>query len=136
MHQINLITRRGFLDHSMKVGLAAALATLTDIPLVIKSALAAGGIGVGGKKMLFIFLRGANDGLNSVIPANDPLYATVRPNIKITPDGGTDYSQLGACDFPTAGTGPTFGYANVIRLGNGFAVFPDADPKHMSQAGI
>ena len=52
MHQINLITRRGFLDHSMKVGLAAALATLTDIPLVIKSALAAGGIGVGGKKML------------------------------------------------------------------------------------
>ena len=122
MHQINLITRRGFLDHSMKVGLAAALATLTDIPLVIKSALAAGGIGVGGKKMLFIFLRGANDGLNSVVPVNDPLYATVRPNIRIPFDPSTTYyTQIGGCDFQASGTGPTFGNTNAISLGNGFA---------------
>ena len=123
MHQINLITRRGFLDHSMKVGLAAALATLTDIPFVIKSALAAGGgIGTGGKKMLFIFLRGANDGLNSVVPVNDPLYATVRPNIKIAADPTPNfYDQIGTCDFQPSVAGPTFGYANAIRLGNGFA---------------
>ena len=128
MQHFNIITRRGFLDRSFKVGLGVALSTLVDIPLVVKRALAEGTIGVPGadnktKKLLFIFLRGANDSLNSVIPIQDGAYATSRPNLRILPDPLTDYSAIGSCDFPisSAPTDPTFGYANAIRLGNGFA---------------
>jgi len=71
MNQFNLLTRRAFLDRSFQIGLGVALATLVDIPLVMKRALAQGGIGLNGKKILFIFLRGANDSINSVIPIQD-----------------------------------------------------------------
>src|SRR5579885_2675482 len=121
MQHINLITRRGFFDRSFKLGLGVALSTLTDIPFVMKRALAEGNIGLNGKKLLFIFLRGANDSLNSVIPIQDPAYLASRPvsGIGIPADPGTDYTALGACDFPTASTpaSPTFEYANAIRLG-------------------
>src|ERR1051326_196918 len=96
----NVLTRRGFLDRSFKLGLGVAMATLTDIPLIMKRALAEGTIGLSGKKFLFIFLRGANDGLNSVIPILDPAYQSSRPtggtNIGI-PTGPIDYSQTGMC---------------------------------------
>src|SRR5881396_20060 len=123
MQHFNIITRRGFLDRSFKIGLGVALSTLVDIPLVVKRALAEGTIGKNGKKLLFIFLRGANDSLNSVIPIQDSAYATSRPTLKIAPDPLTDYSAIGSCDFPisSAPADPTFGYANAIRLGNGFA---------------
>src|ERR1041384_8260887 len=106
MQHINLITRRGFLDRSMKIGMAAALGSLIDIPFVLKRALAEGNIGLNGKKLLFIFLRGANDGLNSVAPVGDPAYvhlsgtpgsnpnwgrSTFRPNLALPPDPATDY---------------------------------------------
>jgi uncharacterized protein (DUF1501 family) len=121
----NVLTRRGFLDRSFKLGLGVAMATLTDIPLIMKRALAEGTIGLSGKKFLFIFLRGANDGLNSVIPILDPAYQTSRPtggtNIGI-PTGPIDYSQTGLCDFTTTGANPTFPATDTaIRLGNGFA---------------
>jgi uncharacterized protein (DUF1501 family) len=125
---VNILTRRTFLDRSFKVGLGVALSTLVDIPLVVKRALAEGNIGVPGtngrvKKLLFIFLRGANDSLNSVVPILDSSYATVRPAIAIPPDAATNYATPGACDFPISPTpgAPTFGYANGIRLGNAFA---------------
>src|SRR5256886_6128590 len=134
MQHFNIITRRGFLDRSFKIGLGVALSTLVDIPLVVKRALAEGTIGKNGKKLLFIFLRGANDSLNSVIPIRDPAYvdltpganfgkSTNRPTLVIPPDQLTDYSAIGSCDFPisSAPADPTFGYANAIRLGNGFA---------------
>jgi len=116
------MTRRGFLDHSLKVGLGVALASLTDIPPIMKRALAEGTIGQNGKKLLFIFLRGANDGLNSVVPVLDDAYPTSRPNIGI-PFDSIDYSAAGPCDFPinAAAADPTFSYASAIRLGNGFA---------------
>jgi uncharacterized protein (DUF1501 family) len=129
MHHINILTRRAFFDRSFKVGLGVALSTLVDIPTVMKRALAEGNIGVPGpdgkiRKVLFIFLRGANDALNSVIPIRDSAYnATNRPTLMIPPDGLTDYSVSGPCDFPVnaAAADPTFGYASAIRLGNGFA---------------
>ena len=68
MQHINIISRRSFLNQSFKTGLAVAMSTLVDIPFVLKRALAEGNIGLQGKKLLFIWLRGANDGLNSVIP--------------------------------------------------------------------
>jgi uncharacterized protein (DUF1501 family) len=122
MQHINLITRRGFLDRSCKIGLATALSTLADIPFVMKRALADGSIGRNNKKLLFVFLRGANDALNSVIPVLDPSYVTARPQLKIPFDDLTDYSTIGPCDFAVSGPDkPTFDYGNAIRLGNGFA---------------
>src|SRR5437870_3531965 len=123
MQHLNIITRRGFLDRSFKIGLGVALSTLVDIPLVVRRALAEGTIGLNGKKLFFIFLRGANDSLNSVIPIQDSAYATSRPTLKILPDPLTDYSAIGPCDFPISANAadPTFGYLNAIRLGNGFA---------------
>jgi uncharacterized protein (DUF1501 family) len=131
MQHINLITRRGFVDRSMKVGLAAVLGSLIDIPPLLKRALADGSIGLNGKKLLFIFLRGANDSLNSVIPIRDSAYYTSRPipagnnpNIGIPMDPGGDayYADNGgvADVFPT-GTAATYGYDNGVRLGNGYA---------------
>lgn len=131
MQHFHILTRRSFLDRSVKIGLGVALSTLTDIPLVVKRALAEGTIGLNGKKLLFVFLRGANDGLNSVIPIMDSGYNTdidpttstvVRPNIAI-PKDAIDYSLAGPCDFPISSlaTDPTFAYGNGIRVGNGFA---------------
>jgi uncharacterized protein (DUF1501 family) len=124
---MNIISRRSFLDHSAKLGLGVAISSLVDIPWVVKRALAEDAatnmLGRNGKKLLFIFLRGANDGLNSVIPIQDSLYATSRPTIGIKKDLNTDYSASGIpCDFPTgAPADPTFGYTDAIRLGNGFS---------------
>src|SRR4026207_940310 len=86
MQHVNILTRRGFFDRSFKLGLGVALSTLVDIPLVVKRALAEGTIGVPGpngrgKKLLFIFLRGATDGLHPCVPILASAYArpTVRP---------------------------------------------------------
>src|SRR5678815_2688919 len=98
MENFNIISRRSFLDRSLKIGMGVALSALVDIPFVMKQALADGNIGLNGKKFLFIFLRGANDALNSVIPVGDPAYnSTNRPNIHIPTDPGTDYSVKGPC---------------------------------------
>jgi len=134
MNNFNVFSRRAFLDRSFKTGLGVALATLTDIPFVMKRALAEGNIGLNGKKVIFIFLRGANDALNSVIPIEDSTYTSIRPTIGIPKDPGAPgnfYSQAGECFDATRyanvdGTlrtsdQDTFSYANAIRAGNGFA---------------
>src|SRR5262245_14519609 len=136
MQHFNIITRRGFLDRSFKIGLGVALSTLVDIPMVVKRALAEGTIGVPvangkTKKLLFMFLRGANDALNSVVPIQDTAYnLTNRPTLMIPkdPTAGYDYSVQGGCFDATqladvsgttrAAADPTFSYARAIRLGN------------------
>src|SRR3954471_3710833 len=142
MQHINLITRRSFLNQSFKTGLAVAMSTLVDIPFVLKKALAEGSIGLNGKKLLFIWMRGANDGLNSVIPIQDDGYynygttaapIVTRPTINLLkdPSASAGYDTVGACFDPTAfgdvgGTARTaaqacFSYTNGIPLRNGFA---------------
>lgn len=119
---LNIITRRAFLDRSFKAGMAVALSTLVDIPFVMKRALAEGSIGLNGKKLLFIWLRGANDSLNSVAPILDPSYSASRPTLALPMDPGTNYALTGPCDFPQAGAGSVYGsYPFAIRTGNGFA---------------
>ena len=134
MHDFNILSRRTFLDRSMKIGLGVALSTLTDIPFVIKRALAEGNIGLNGKKVLFIWLRFGNDGLNNIIPIQDPEYQAIRNTIEIPKDTVTPnhYDYTGAADFPTSS--PTLGdpafntywYNKAIRLGNGFAALHPA----------
>ena len=120
---LNVITRRSFLDRSFKTSMAVALGTLMDIPLVVKRALAEGNIGLNGKKVLFIWLRGANDGLNSIVPIQDSAYATSRPTLRIPADPGTNYSMSNVpADFAPSLGGSTYGsYPYGVRLGNGFA---------------
>src|ERR1043165_7396984 len=133
MQHINLITRRSFLDQSFKTSMAVALSTLVDIPFVMKRALAEGSIGLNGKKVLFIWLRGANDGLNSVIPVEDPTYYSIRQQISIPKEASVNYAgTTGGCFDATqyssdaaqtlrAATDNTYNYDRAIRLGNGFA---------------
>ena len=117
---VNIITRRTFLGHSAKVGIAAAIGSLVDIPFVMKRALAEGSIGMNGKKVLFIWLRGANDGLNSVIPAGDAQYGIdIRPNLAV-PTGTAWQSNTGGAEFIPSGAGATFG-GTALGLGNGYA---------------
>ena len=135
-----ILSRRSFMDQSLKTALGVAMSTLVDIPPVIRRALAEGDIGINGKKILFIFLRGANDALNSVSPIMDPAYFDMgtaatpiptRPDIGLDKDPAVDYSKSGPCFDATqmadgAGTArgsadPVFSYANAINLGNGFA---------------
>jgi uncharacterized protein (DUF1501 family) len=119
MQHFNIITRRGFFDRSLKIGLGVALSTLTDIPFVLKRALAEGTIGLNGKKLLFIFLRFGNDGLNSLVPIQDPVYALNRPTIGIPANSTANYySNTGSMDDLTGTPGfPTY----AINGGNGFA---------------
>ena len=120
-HHFNVTNRREFLSLAGKAGMAAALASVCNVPGFLKRAMAEGTIG-SGKKVLFIWLRGANDSLNSVVPIQDSAYATSRPNIQIPKDAGTNYATAGACDSPQAGAASTYGfYPFGVRLGNGFA---------------
>jgi uncharacterized protein (DUF1501 family) len=120
MPYLNRLTRRDFLTHGLRAGGALGLASLLQVPPFARRALAEAAIGANGRKLLFIFLRGANDALNSCIPLLDPSYnVTNRPNVFIPPDAGTNYSTSGPCDFPT-GLVSTYDYLNAIRVGNGF----------------
>jgi len=136
MNSFNIISRRSFLART--AGSTAALAALTNVPIVLQRALADGSIGLVGpggkvKKLLFIFLRGANDGLNNVLPYGDPAYNTTnRPTMRINPDAGADWAAAGPALFPESGKinsvyGPTAfnaatqEYYGGLALGNGFA---------------
>jgi uncharacterized protein (DUF1501 family) len=125
MKHFHIQTRRDFFSTALKAGAVGALASLTDIPLVMKQALAADStLGLNGKKLLFIFLRGANDSLNSVIPIMDDGYAPSRPTLAIQKAAGVDYTASGPCDlsaFNTDSNAATFSYPSAIKLGNGFA---------------
>lgn len=51
----------------------------------------AGGTESSDRRLLFLFLRGANDGLNALIPHGDPDYSTInRPSLYIQPADAID----------------------------------------------
>src|SRR5687767_15560882 len=95
----NIITRRSFLTDAGRAAIGLGLASLMNIPPFLKRALAEGSIGINGKKLIFIFLRGGNDGVNNVIPVLDPSYrGTNNANrrllgMPLDPNSGTDYTN-------------------------------------------
>ncbi len=128
MNSPQILSRRSFLGTTTGMAATAALGCLTNVPLFVQKALADGTIGRPGpdgrvKKLLFIFLRGANDGLNNVIPHGDDAYGPViRDNIQIPVDPSQTWNVRGRALFPTAGaTRGTYDYPFSIPLGNGFA---------------
>src|ERR1051326_5783392 len=120
-YNFNIMNRRSFLSTASKMGMAAALASIMNVPPFLKRAMAEGTIG-SGKKVLFIWLRFGNDSLNSIIPIVDSAYNTTnRPTLMI-PKDAINYTTPGPADFPLAGAGSSYGsYPFGIRLGNTFA---------------
>jgi len=121
----NVITRRSFIHTGLQAGVAAGLASMMNIPPFLKRALAEGNIGISGKKLLFIFLRGGNDGINNIVPIEDPSYLgtgnTLRGSIGILKDPMVFYDVAS----PTADVvSRTYPYA--INLGNKFAALHPA----------
>jgi uncharacterized protein (DUF1501 family) len=121
----NIITRRSFFSQMGRGAVGVGLASLMNIPPFLKHALAEGSIGINGKKLIFIFLRGGNDGVNSVIPVFDPSYRGTnnanRGLLAIPNDPAVDYSVANG----TVDVQP-LNYAYGIRLGNGFAALHPA----------
>lgn len=112
----NVITRRSFMKAGAQAAVTAGLASMVNIPLFLQRALAEGNIGISGKKLLFVFLRGGNDGINNIVPIQDPSYAAFRQAIGIPKDPALNYDAVtGQCDNP----GMLQPYA--LRTGNGFA---------------
>ena len=70
-------SRRSFLRGCGLTLTGFGIASLFPTPL-IRHALA--GSTAPGKRLIFIFLRGGNDGINAVIPHGDPAYSpAIRP---------------------------------------------------------
>lgn len=68
-------TRRRFLQHALATGLLTA----TGAPLLAAAP-------QRSRVLVLVELKGANDGLNTVIPYADPAYRSLRPNLAIARD--------------------------------------------------
>ena len=90
------MNRRRFLELS---GTGIALGALSPIlgnPF-LASRVHAGGLGGNPKKLMIIFLRGGNDGVNTVIPHGDSSYnTTTRPSLFIDPTSSIDLNGFAA----------------------------------------
>jgi uncharacterized protein (DUF1501 family) len=135
---MNIITRRDFFKVSAQAAVAAGIASLLQVPPFLRRALADGTLGfTGNKKILFLFFRGGNDGVNNVIPILDPSYDSQRPVLAIPkhPIGDSLYQNAsgpGGCP----GLDPQNPGA-AIPLCNGFAALHPAlgDVVPLYQAG-
>src|SRR5688500_1065487 len=121
----NIITRRSFLNHAGRAAIGLGLASLMNIPPFLKRAIAEGSIGLNGKKLVFIFLRGGNDGVNNIIPILDPSYRgtgnLLRNLIGLPRDPVVDYAAVtGQIDAVP------IDYPYAVRAGNGFAALNPA----------
>jgi uncharacterized protein (DUF1501 family) len=75
------ITRRGLLQGLMGAG--AAMVALPAFETVTARAAFAAGPAYTGDTIIVVSLRGGFDGLSAIVPAFDPNYAKLRPNIAI-----------------------------------------------------
>lgn len=110
----NILTRRGFFERSIQAALAAAATSYLGIPSFLRRAMAQGQLPDGTKKILFIFLRGGNDGLNTIVPWADSAYNTTnRPTLFLPPPDPQSVASGRMPDQPDL--------TRTVDLGNGFA---------------
>ena len=121
----HIITRRSFLTNTGRAAAGLGLASLMNIPPFLKRALAEGNVGINGKKLIFMFLRGGNDGVNNVVPVLDPSYRgnlnANRNLLAIPTDPLANYAGTSgmAAEVP-------IDYPYAVPLGNGFAALNPA----------
>ncbi|MFM1769206.1 MAG: hypothetical protein RJA22_1735 [Verrucomicrobiota bacterium] len=117
----HILNRRSFLKTGAGGAFTLGLASLLNTPPFLRQALAEGSIGLNGKKLIFIFLRGGNDGVNNIIPVLDPSYYGQRAQIGIPkhPTGDAYYQGTGG-PGTLLGVDPAAPGA-AIPLNNGFA---------------
>ncbi len=78
------ITRRQFIKSSLAVAPAAAL-----MPTVFTRAVAAAAnkqVSAGNRTLVIVQMAGGNDGLNTIVPANDGRYYDLRPTVNVQQD--------------------------------------------------
>lgn len=81
--------RRSFLRGAGLTLTGLGLSSLFPSPLMRHAI--AGPSDAGGKRLFFIFLRGGNDGINTLIPHGDPDYnTTTRPTLYVAPTDAID----------------------------------------------
>lgn len=81
---MNLHTRREFLSTGLKG--AGLLAASTFVPSFVTRTAAAVGAGKDSRILVVVQLSGGNDGLNTIVPFTDDLYARARPTIRLAAD--------------------------------------------------
>ena len=79
-----LHTRREFLTRGLKG--AGLLAASTFVPAFVTRTAAATGAGRDSSILVVVQLSGGNDGLNTVVPFADDLYAKARPHLRLPAD--------------------------------------------------
>src|ERR1700733_3187283 len=104
-----MLTRRVFLR-----GSAIAMVGMGQAPMWL--ARAAGAEGRKRKTLVAIFMRGAADGLNIVVPFGDPRYRELRPTLGLQPPQPGDSNE---------NNGP---FGNVIDLDGTFGLNPGLRP--------
>ncbi len=71
----------------------------------------------GKRRLLFIFLRGGNDGLNTVIPHGDPDYSiTMRPTLYISPAQALDLNGFASLHPALADLMPAYAASELAVL--------------------
>lgn len=108
------VSRRTVLKRALGAAAAAVVANMFPLDALFQGTARAAAN--AGKTLVVVFQRGANDGLNTIIPYSDPQYYVMRPRstsggIGILPPGSGDGSGL-----PLPGTG--------------FAMHPSIQPFH------
>ena len=108
-----MLTRRFFLR-----GSAIAMAGMGQAPMWL--ARAAASEGTKRKTLVAIFLRGAADGLNIVVPFGDPQYREVRPTLALQPPRPQDEGPNNNGPF-----GPVIDLDGKFGLNAGLRAFKD-----------
>lgn len=112
------INRRNFLKKTFGAG-AAALAYSVLSPFTGLMNSAAQAATLSNKTLVTIFLRGGNDGLNTVVPYGDPYYYDLRPTIAIKEE---DTIKLSDSNF--FGLNPYLAELKDIYEAGDLAIFP------------
>ncbi len=100
-----MLTRRSFLQSSSLLALAPT------VPLFVSRSLAGTTPDTDARVLVVVELDGGNDALNTVVPFADPMYAKLRPKLKLNPK-------------------------NLVRLNHALALHPSLRPlDRLLQAG-
>jgi uncharacterized protein (DUF1501 family) len=67
--------------------IAAGATSVALLPGGLRAWTSAGEGGAGDRRLVLIYLEGGNDGLNTVVPFEDPLYHAARPKLALRGDG-------------------------------------------------